>query len=157
MYVFKYPEQAERPSAPWYLRQTAIYHQVRLRDRRSTYLMISPYPNTKGQKAATEWFLAMNSASEIQSRAFAIHDVLFSCYLPKHRSFATCFEERIEYLVSSILTIKASTDAAKGHEKARRRLKRRRQRDAARHDRTWSHTNEAFASAARIGWDATYS
>lgn len=101
MYVFKYPEQASRPQRPWYLRQTALYHQVRLRDRRSTFFLISPYDESRGQQAAIQWLRSMKSAAEVKARAFALHDVLLSCYLPGYRLCTSSLEEKVEDLVST--------------------------------------------------------
>ncbi|KAK3703769.1 hypothetical protein LTR37_014215 [Vermiconidia calcicola] len=105
MYVFKYPEQSDRPNKPWYFRQTALYHQVRIRDRRSTYLMISPYAETRGQHAAIDWLTSMRSVSDFKARAFALHDVLLSCYLPDYRLFSTSLEGRIEKLAGDMLCV----------------------------------------------------
>ena len=110
MYIFKYPEQAERTGAPWYLRQTAVYHQVRLRDQRSTYVLISPYPNTMGQAVALEWFSTIASAPNIQFNAFGIHEKLFDCYLSNYRSCSGLLEDSVEQLVSLPISSQFNTD-----------------------------------------------
>lgn len=103
MYAFKYPEQTGRSGAiPWSLRQTAVYHQVRIKDGRSTFILISPYPETKGQRAANAWFFRFQSVSQVQAESFGLHDVLLDTYLPGHRSFSSFLEERTEQFVGSI-------------------------------------------------------
>lgn len=102
MYLVKYPEETHRGGPdPWSVRQTALYHQIRLRDRRSAFVLVSPMMNSVGQNAIIAWLHAKISASDCRSEAFTVNTLLTASYIDGFRDYMNFYERRIGDLVST--------------------------------------------------------
>ena len=102
MYIFKYIEATGRKADPWSVRQTALYHQIRLDGRRSTYILISPSPSSVVQSSVLQWLLASTSASACKLQAFTPNRLLLSSHIDGCRDYMSSYERKIEDLVSHI-------------------------------------------------------
>ncbi len=100
MYILKYPEQTNRAiDEPWSIRQTAFYHQRRLSDQKSTFILISPYQNTKGENALVELFQRAAGDDQWARPISKVNHTLFDAYISGWRRYMAHYEEELEELV----------------------------------------------------------
>lgn len=106
-YTFKYPELSPRGGAehPWSIRQTAIYHQIRLSDRRSTYILISPRGQSPAEEKLCEWMTNIRSRRDAEEQAFVAHDLVTSVYTSSWRPYLLHYEIQLQELVRSEATL----------------------------------------------------
>jgi hypothetical protein len=101
MYVFKYAEETFRSDGdePWSIRQSAFYHQIRKKDQRSVYILISPMQESKAERQLLSWAQGMPNANAWEQQAFLANEVVLGPYLNGWRSYLRHYERRIEDLV----------------------------------------------------------
>ncbi|KAF2168536.1 hypothetical protein M409DRAFT_21286 [Zasmidium cellare ATCC 36951] len=110
MYVIKYPEENLRVGEePWSIRQMAIYHQVRLQDRRSTIIMLTPCPTTVARTRLTHWVKTGQLPTASMGNVFEPSRILLTCYLDNWRSYMKYYESKTEQLSIRMLNIGLKT------------------------------------------------
>jgi hypothetical protein len=101
MFVFKYAETTARKDAePWTIRQSALYHQVRLSDKRSLYILISPYQQTEAEDMMIEWLRGLSSAALYHHQILRPATMLLSLRLQGWRLYMEHYELEIKQTVS---------------------------------------------------------
>ena len=102
MYVLRYPEEkpvAQKGSEPWSIRQYALYHQIRIADRRSIFILISPMEDSAAEVCLETWMQNVAAQRNLHESCFAVNEVLLQ-RLSAWRMYLRYYEELIEDLVS---------------------------------------------------------
>jgi hypothetical protein len=103
MYALRYPEETFRDrDEPWSIRQMALYHQIRISDRCSTFVLITAYPNSVAKHRLTKWLMGMCSKVQIRDQSLDINRVLLACHIRDWRAYMRHYESEIERLVSMV-------------------------------------------------------
>ena len=101
MYIQKYVERSDDAKDIWSLRQTGVYHQVRLSDQQSTCIVISPRQDSQGQRDVLRWMRSQCQTTSCRKSVMDIHQVLQQCYCDGYRAFMSYYDDKIETLVST--------------------------------------------------------
>jgi hypothetical protein len=78
----------------------ALYHQIRTSDQRSTFVLITAYPNSVAKDRLIKWLTDMVSKSQIQDRCLEVNRVLLEYHTKDWRAYMRHYESEIERLVS---------------------------------------------------------
>ena len=106
MYTLRFPEETLRDhDEPWSLRQMALYHQIRTSDQRSTFVLITAYPNSVAKDRLIKWLTDMISKSQIQDRCLEVNRVLLEYHTKDWRAYMRHYESEIERLVSAMALV----------------------------------------------------
>jgi hypothetical protein len=100
MYTFKYPEETCRKNdEPWSIRQMALYHQVRLRDQRSTFVLITAYPTSVAKDRLVKWLKDLPSIAQMREQCLTVNQMLLPWHMRDWRGYMRHYESEIERLV----------------------------------------------------------
>jgi hypothetical protein len=106
MYTMRFPEQTLRDhDEPWSLRQMALYHQIRSSDQRSTFVLITAYPNSVAKDHLIKWLTETISKVQMRDRCLEVNRVLLLCHVKDWRSYMRHYESEIERLVSMMALV----------------------------------------------------
>lgn len=96
IFVYKYPERTDRKGAePWTIRQSAFYHQIRISDKRSLYITISPYQNTETEEMVRHWLRDVASMTYYHRQVLQPAVMLLSSRLDEWRQYMKHYEREI--------------------------------------------------------------
>jgi hypothetical protein len=100
MYALKYPEETHRNhDEPWSIRQMALYHQVRLRDQRSTFVLITAYPTSVAKDRLIKWLNDSTSTLQMREQCLEVNQILLPWHIRDWRGYMRHYESEIERLV----------------------------------------------------------
>ncbi|KAK0631511.1 hypothetical protein B0T14DRAFT_4413 [Immersiella caudata] len=88
-YSIKYPEYKPTEDK-WVIRQSGIWHRYDSQTSQSTYLLLSPTPDSRAHRQAEEWLLSPEQNAE--NEPFWLHRILFAAYLPAWRQYIAALE-----------------------------------------------------------------
>jgi hypothetical protein len=106
MYTLRFPEETLRDhDEPWSIRQMALYHQIRASDQRSTFVLITAYPNSVAKDRLIKWLTGMISKVQIQDRCLEVNRVLLQCHVKDWPAYMRHYESEVERLVSMMALV----------------------------------------------------
>jgi hypothetical protein len=102
MFVYKYAEKTNRKGAePWTIRQSALYHQIRIADKRSLYITINPYQNTEAEDILMRWLQDMPSATCYHRQILRPAAMLLALRMDQWRQYMKHYEREVTQAVNT--------------------------------------------------------
>lgn len=101
MYILRFPEEKDptNDGEPWSIRQYAFYHQLRLSDKRSIFVLIGPMEDSDAAVGLEEWMRQRASDGQARERTFEVNEVLLT-HLHNWRLYTRYYEGLIDDFVS---------------------------------------------------------
>jgi len=102
MFVLRYAAENDRKGAePWSIRKCALYHQVRLSDKRSLYILISPYQHTEAEEMLVQWLQGVSTVRKYQQQLMRPAAMLLASHLYGWRQYMKHYEREVTHMVST--------------------------------------------------------
>lgn len=102
MFVLRYAEENNRKgSEPWSIRQCALYHQLRLSNHRSIYILISPYQRTEAEEMLVRWMQGLSTTDKYEHQLMRPAAMLLDSHVSRWRQYMKHYEREITKMVSS--------------------------------------------------------
>lgn len=96
IYVIKYPERDRQDDGCWFIRGTAVYHQVRLRDRRCTMIIFTTSPTNRATRYIRDWTKRRQIHATNTDALLDFSSVLLGRCLAKWRWYVRFYDSKIE-------------------------------------------------------------
>ncbi|KAK3381855.1 hypothetical protein B0H63DRAFT_214704 [Podospora didyma] len=97
-YTVRYPEY-KTADAKWVIRQTGLYHRFNAKTCSSTYVLLSPTPNSKLHQEAAAFLSTLTQGPETEP--FWLHRLLFATYFPAWRRYIAALERQFLPIANS--------------------------------------------------------